>query len=392
MRRRIEERITKFRSNFVALMLEQSGGGNPFLSGSSASRPIKIDLGPVASLATAPKTTPVDKEQGSSADSNDDDSVAGDGSDSDGHFDDPIHHSGDGDDNNGSGGSTTNSETGSNSDSNDEGEQADESDTNKDVGANDDSGNDDGDDDSTGKSDGDSDKKGGNDDACDKSDNDDKKTESNANTTTSEDDNSTDDDSDEDEPTVGDKGLSTKKKPKVTQPKAGPIDPNSDSDLSLPVADDCGNKVYPDMTPDGKFSYQLMDKASQVAMQTKRRRLRRVRWLKQSEDMTYDDRKAFFKLKHANREEKILAATLPQREAVHQKKRKERDWREKSDEIKVIYRKSAKLLQREKKKVTQLLDVQFPVTAITGEMNDKHVSEISHLKYIPKEKRAFTMA
>ena len=32
------------------------------------------------------------------------------------------------------------------------------------------------------------------------------------------------------------------------------------------------------------------------------------------------------------------------------------------------------------------------MSATTGEVKDKHVSEISHLKYVPKERRAFTLA
>jgi hypothetical protein len=58
--------------------------------------------------------------------------------------------------------------------------------------------------------------------------------------------------------------------------------------------------------------------------------------------------------------------------------------------IEGIFRKPAKLLQKEKKQVAQLLDEKFPPTETTGETPDKLVSQISHLKYIPPLKRAFT--
>jgi hypothetical protein len=58
--------------------------------------------------------------------------------------------------------------------------------------------------------------------------------------------------------------------------------------------------------------------------------------------------------------------------------------------IEGIFRKPAKLLQKEKKQVAQLLDEKFPPSETTEEMPDKSVSQISHLKYIPPLKRAFT--
>jgi hypothetical protein len=45
----------------------------------------------------------------------------------------------------------------------------------------------------------------------------------------------------------------------------------SHSDLSLPVEDIIDNKIYPDTTKDGKFFYQLKEKAEHIAQQTKRR-------------------------------------------------------------------------------------------------------------------------
>jgi hypothetical protein len=58
--------------------------------------------------------------------------------------------------------------------------------------------------------------------------------------------------------------------------------------------------------------------------------------------------------------------------------------------IEGIFQKPAKVLQKEKKQVAQLLDEQFPPSETTGETPDKSVSQISHLKYIPPLKRAFT--
>jgi hypothetical protein len=68
-------------------------------------------------------------------------------------------------------------------------------------------------------------------------------------------------------------------------------------------------------------------------------------------------------------------------------KRKNREWSEISKVIKGIFRKPAKLLQKEKKQVAQLLDEKFPPTETTGETPDKPVSQISNLKYIPPLKR-----
>ncbi len=164
-------------------------------------------------------------------------------------------------------------------------------------------------------------------------------------------------------------------------------DCSSDSDLSLPIGDSNWNKVYPDMTSAGLFSYQLKDKTEQLAMRSKQRRLRRARWLLKSEGMTYKDRQAYFKLKHKKREARIWEATRPAREAKLDKKRKNESWREKSEQLEAIYRKPAKLLQREKKVVADILDAEFPITERTGELDDKEVAQISHLKYIPPEVR-----
>jgi hypothetical protein len=54
-----------------------------------------------------------------------------------------------------------------------------------------------------------------------------------------------------------------------------------------------------------------------------------------------------------------------------------------------IFQKPAKRLQKEKRQVVQILDEKFPLTETTGETKDKLVSQISHLKYIPPQMRAF---
>jgi hypothetical protein len=84
-------------------------------------------------------------------------------------------------------------------------------------------------------------------------------------------------------------------------------------------------------------------------------------------------------------------STQPEREAKMQTKRKNREWSENSNKvIERIFRKPAKLLQKEKEQVAQLLDEKFPPNEPTGETPDKSVSQILHLKYIPPLKRAFT--
>jgi hypothetical protein len=74
-----------------------------------------------------------------------------------------------------------------------------------------------------------------------------------------------------------------------------------------------------------------------------------------------------------------------------ERKRKSREWSKNSKVIEGIFRKPAKLLQKEKKQVAQLLDEKFPPKEPTGETPDKLISQISHLKYIPPLKRAFTV-
>jgi hypothetical protein len=83
-------------------------------------------------------------------------------------------------------------------------------------------------------------------------------------------------------------------------------------------------------------------------------------------------------------------STQQERKAKMETKRKNWECSENSKVIEGIFRKPAKLLQKEKKQVAQLLDEKFPPNEPTGETPDQSVSQISHLKYIPPLKRAFT--
>jgi hypothetical protein len=170
------------------------------------------------------------------------------------------------------------------------------------------------------------------------------------------------------------------------------VDTDSDSDASMSVDQNAGTMTFPDMTQDGKFFYELQRRAAQKQRQTQRRRKRFARWLDKSSGMTYDERQAYFVIKRANREARQLEADRPIREALEERKRKKREWKEKSEEIETIFRKPAKLLQREKKEVLKILDDQLPITETTGETADKAVSQVSHLKYIPPVIRALTLA
>jgi hypothetical protein len=106
--------------------------------------------------------------------------------------------------------------------------------------------------------------------------------------------------------------------------------------------------------------------------------------------MTYEERQEYFKVKHQQADEKALMSTQLEREAKMEAKRKNREWSQNSKVIEGIFRKPAKLLQKEKKQVAQLLDEKFPLSETTGETPDKLVSQTSHLKYIPPLNRAFT--
>jgi hypothetical protein len=70
-------------------------------------------------------------------------------------------------------------------------------------------------------------------------------------------------------------------------------------------------------------------------------------------------------------------------------KRKNREWSENSKVIEG-FKKPAKLLQKEKTQVAQLLEEKLPPAETIGETPDKLVSQILPLKYIPPLKRAFT--
>jgi hypothetical protein len=99
-----------------------------------------------------------------------------------------------------------------------------------------------------------------------------------------------------------------------------------------------------------------------------------------SEGMTYEERQEFFRLKHIQIDEKAWKATLPEREAKMDKKRKDREWKEKSQVIEAIFRKPDKLFQKERKEARHILEEKFPITETTGELKDQGIFQILHLK------------
>jgi hypothetical protein len=124
----------------------------------------------------------------------------------------------------------------------------------------------------------------------------------------------------------------------------------------------------------GMFSTHLKEKATRSARVSKQTRLQWGRWWEKSVEMTYEERQEYFKLKHQQVDKKALMSTQPEREAKMETKRKNREWSENSKVIEGIFRKPAKLLQKEKKQVAQLLDEKFPPNEPTGETPDKSVS------------------
>jgi hypothetical protein len=80
-----------------------------------------------------------------------------------------------------------------------------------------------------------------------------------------------------------------------------------------------------------------------------------------------------------------LISTQPECKAKMEKKRKEREWKDKSQVIKDIFLKPAELLEKEKRQVLQILDNKFPIIDTAGETKEKSVSQISHLKYTPPQ-------
>jgi hypothetical protein len=111
----------------------------------------------------------------------------------------------------------------------------------------------------------------------------------------------------------------------------------------------------------GMFSTHLKEKATPAsAMVSKQTRLQRGRWREKSAKMTYEERQKYFNEKHQQVDEKALMSTQPELEAKMETKRKNREWSENSEVIEGIFRKPAKLLQKEKKQVAQLLDEKFP--------------------------------
>jgi len=78
--------------------------------------------------------------------------------------------------------------------------------------------------------------------------------------------------------------------------------------------------------------------------------------------MSYENCQAYFLTMHAHREARILEATRPQREAVDERKRKNCEWKLKSEELKAIFCKPAKLLLKDNKSVARVLHNQFLVS------------------------------
>jgi hypothetical protein len=175
-----------------------------------------------------------------------------------------------------------------------------------------------------------------------------------------------------------------------------PVDNNTIR--SDPDSDDGDGKGGKDITASkqadksfaGMFSTHLKEKATPSARVSKKTRLQRGRWREKYAEMSYEERQEYFKVKHQQVHEKALISTQPEREAKMETKRKNREWSKNSKVIEGIFRKPAKRLQKEKKQVVQLLDEKFPPTEANGETPDKSVSQISHLKYIPPLKSAFT--
>jgi hypothetical protein len=90
------------------------------------------------------------------------------------------------------------------------------------------------------------------------------------------------------------------------------------------------------------FSTHLKEKATRSVMVSKQTRLQRGRWQEKSAEMTYEECQEYFKVKHQQVDEKAFMSTQQEREAKMETKRKNREWSE------GIFRKPAKLLQKEK--------------------------------------------
>jgi hypothetical protein len=200
---------------------------------------------------------------------------------------------------------------------------------------------------------------------------------------------------------------------------------SSDPD-SVEGNDECEKEITPTEHADklfaGMFSTQLKDKAARSERDSRQNQLQRGLWRTNSEGitykgrqeyfkvqhiwkeeialmstqperkegMTYKGRQEYFKVQHIWKEEIALMSTQPERKAKMEKKRKEREWKDNLQVIEDIFLKPAKLLQKEKKQVLQMiLDDKFPITDTAGETKEKLVSQISHLKYIPPQMRSF---
>jgi hypothetical protein len=101
----------------------------------------------------------------------------------------------------------------------------------------------------------------------------------------------------------------------------------------LPVAGEHLDKVYKDLTQDGKFFQDLQDKDKKAANNTRRQQMRMAKW----RALTDADRQAFIKLQQEKREAKSLEATRPQREAEEQRIKNNKEWKECKKVIESIY-------------------------------------------------------
>jgi hypothetical protein len=126
---------------------------------------------------------------------------------------------------------------------------------------------------------------------------------------------------------------------------------------SDPYSDDGDGKGGKDITASeqadksfaGMFSTNLKEKATRSARDLKQTRLQQGRWREKSAEMTYEERQKYFKAKHQQVDEKALMSAQSEREAKMETKRKNKEWSENSKVIEGIFRKPAKLLQKEKK-------------------------------------------
>jgi hypothetical protein len=136
----------------------------------------------------------------------------------------------------------------------------------------------------------------------------------------------------------------------------------SDSEDSNKDNGKCGSDIakpeYPDNTFGGLISSQLKDKAAQLAKDSKQKRLQRAYWRNNSQEgMTYGEHQGYLKRKHTPRidEKANMATLLPEGEAKMDKKRKDREWKEKSEVIEAIFENLRNFCKRRRKKLVKFM-------------------------------------